>query len=56
MKHVEADRRKRAMATGRPGVIIAVDYEKRIGCKYCIVSCPYGARLSDEGEFFTRNW
>ncbi len=50
IKHIEADRRKRAMATDRPGVIIVVDYEKRIGCKYFIVPCPYGARLSAKGS------
>jgi hypothetical protein len=50
IKHIEADRRKRAMATDRPGVIIVVDYEKRIGCNYFIVPCPYGARLSAKGS------
>lgn len=32
--------------------IVAIDYDKCIGCRYCIVACPYGARTSDFGESY----
>ena len=35
--------------------IIAVDADKCIGCRYCMVACPYGARqfvASTSGEFY----
>ena len=28
--------------------VVLIDYEKCIGCKYCIVACPYGARYVNE--------
>ncbi|MDZ7634359.1 MAG: 4Fe-4S dicluster domain-containing protein [Bacteroidales bacterium] len=34
--------------------ITAIDYEKCIGCRYCLTACPYGARTSDFGEFYTK--
>lgn len=37
----------------RPDGIVAIDYDKCIGCRYCIVACPYGARTSDFGEHYT---
>ena len=37
----------------RPDGIVAVDYDKCIGCRYCIAACPYGARTSDFGEYHT---
>jgi len=32
--------------------IIAIDYDVCIGCRYCLVACPYNARTSDYGEFY----
>jgi molybdopterin-containing oxidoreductase family iron-sulfur binding subunit len=39
----------------RPDGIVVIDYEKCIGCKYCITACPYGARSYDFGEHYTDN-
>ena len=39
----------------RPDGIVDIDYNKCIGCGYCIVACPYHARQKDHGEFYTKN-
>ncbi len=33
--------------------VTVVDYDKCIGCRYCLTACPYGARTSDFGEYYT---
>src|SRR3990172_4722638 len=33
--------------------IVVIDYDQRIGCRYCITACPYAARTFDFGEMYT---
>jgi molybdopterin-containing oxidoreductase family iron-sulfur binding subunit len=39
----------------RPDGIVEIDYNKCIGCRYCITACPYNARTADFGENYTDN-
>ncbi len=35
--------------------IVVVDYDRCIGCRYCIRSCPYGARSFDFGHNYSES-
>ncbi|MFB6093584.1 MAG: 4Fe-4S ferredoxin N-terminal domain-containing protein [Halanaeroarchaeum sp.] len=32
--------------------IVNIDYDRCIGCRYCMIACPYGARYLDFGESY----
>jgi Fe-S-cluster-containing dehydrogenase component len=42
-------------STYRSDGIVMMDYDKCIGCRYCVVACPYGARVFNWKDFEGEN-
>lgn len=32
--------------------VVVIDYERCIGCRYCMAACPYGSRTFDFGHYY----
>jgi Fe-S-cluster-containing dehydrogenase component len=37
----------------RPDGVVVIDYDKCIGCRYCLNNCPYSARTTDLGRYYS---